>query len=279
MLSISLAKFYKIIGFSKQNFHQSITRLMAYEEEKNFILPMIQIIRKDHPTLSFRAMYYKINPTKMGRDAFELMCKTEGFSLPRKLNYVRTTNSFGVVRFENLLETAIITNINKAWSSDITYYDLGGTFYYLTFIIDCYSRLIVGHATSKKLSTEQTTLPAFKMALKRRKQSIVEGMIFHSDGGGQYYDKDFLKLTKQYKIKNSMCEYAYENGKAERINGVIKNNYLKHFTIKTFAELKKEVDRSVALYNNEKPHKALHYKTPVEYEKMISFATTKTSRK
>jgi transposase InsO family protein len=241
---------------------------MAYEEEKNYLIPMIYNIRKDHPTLSLRAMYYKIKPTHFGRDAFELLCKQEGFSLARKLNSIRTTNSFGVLRFENLLENIQLKQINQAWSSDITYYELNNTFYYITFIIDCYSRLIVGHAVSQRLTTEQTTLPALKMALKRRKQDIPEDMIFHSDGGGQYYDKAFLKLTEAYKMSNSMCAYAYENGKSERINGVIKNNYLVHRNIKSFSALEKEVDRSVSLYNNEKPHKALQYKTPIEYEKL-----------
>ena len=64
-----------------------------------------------------------------------------------------------------------------------------------------------------------------------------------------------------------MCEFAYENGKAERINGIIKNNYLKHRSIKNYQELVKELDRSVSLYNNERPHKSLNFKTPKEIEK------------
>ncbi len=106
------------------------------------------------------------------------------------------------------------------------------------------------------------------MAVKQRlkeKQSV-DGLIFHSDGGGQYYDKGFLKLTGKFKIINSMCEYAWENGKVERVNGVIKNNYLIHRNINSFEELQKEVDRSVYLYNNEKPHIKLQRKSPVEFE-------------
>ena len=68
-------------------------------------------------------------------------------------------------------------------------------------------------------------------------------------------------------MRNSMCEFAYENGKAERLNGIIKNNYLVHYKIKTYAELQKGVDRAVSLYNNERPHKALKYQTPIGYEK------------
>ena len=79
-------------------------------------------------------------------------------------------------------------------------------------------------------------------------------LIFHSDGGGQYFDKEFLKLTSLHQFKNSMCEFAWENGQAERINGVIKNNYLIHRTIKSYEELVTEVDRTVYLYNHDKPH-------------------------
>ena len=104
-------------------------------------------------------------------------------------------------------------------------------------------------------------------ALKLRVNQKINGLIFHSDGGGQYYAKVFLELTKKYEIKNSMCEYAWDNGKAERINGVIKNNYLIHRKIKTFEDLNLEVDRSVQLYNSEKPHKELKRLTPIEFEK------------
>ena len=163
------------------------------------------------------------------------------------------------------METIVHKGINEAWTSDNTYYELADDFHYITFIIDNYSRVIVGHSTSRRLTTDQTTIPALKMALNYRKHCIPAGMIFHSDGGGQYNDKEFLKPMKQYKVRNSMCEYAYENGKSERINGVIKNNYLEHRRIKTFAELAKEVDRSVSLYINDKPHKALKYITPIAY--------------
>jgi transposase InsO family protein len=127
----------------------------------------------------------------------------------------------------------------------------------------------LGSEVSKRLTTEHTTLPALHQALAIRSNKIPENMIFHSDGGGQYYDKEFLKCTQAYKIRNSMCEMAYENGKAERINGIIKNNYLKHCKINTFDELRKNVDRVVSLYNNDRPHKALKYKAPIFFENSI----------
>ncbi len=182
-------------------------------------------------------------------------------------NYRRTTDSSGVIRFENLIMGLSITKINQVWQSDITYYEVSGRFYYITFIIDSFSRRIVGYNTSKRLFTEQTTLPSLKMAIKARKGDNLNGLIFHSDGGGQYYDNNFLKLTNNHEIINSMCVNPWENGISERLNGVIKNNYLRKRDIRTFEDLVKEVDRSVTLYNEEKPHIGLKRKTPCLYEK------------
>lgn len=266
-------KLFKAIGISKQAFHQQLARTSCKLECHASLLPIIYQLREDHPTMSGRAMYYKIRPEGLGRDAFEAYCRTENLSVKRPRNWRRTTDSSGVVRFDNLTVGLKLNDIDQLWQSDITYYELTGRFYYLTFIIDAYSRRIIGHSTSSRLLTDQTTLPALKMALKTRKANVLKELIFHSDGGGQYYDKEFLKLTGKHKISNSMCEYAWENGKAERINGIIKNNYLKYRKIRSFKELKKEVDRSVKLYNFEKPHIGLHRLTPVNFEKQLGKIT------
>ena len=244
---------------------------MYLKSEQGQLLLIIYELRESHPTMGIRDMYYKLNPEFMGRDAFEIFCKSEGLKSKKVKNWHRTTDSSGVIRFNNLLTDLKIIRINQVWQSDITYFEVGDIFYYITFIIDAFSRVIVGHSTSKRLTTEQTTLPALKMAIKLRMkegQSIFN-LIFHSDGGGQYYDKEFLKLTARYNLINSMCAYAWENGKAERINGVIKNNYLRHRSIPTFDKLVKEVDRSVSLYNNEKPHIKLQRKTPIDFERQL----------
>ena len=237
-------------------------------EQLGYLLKLVQEIRADHPTLHSRAMYPMIQNICIGRDAFELFCKENGFNKVKKRNSSRTTNSSGVIRFENLLQSMVLTGINQAWSSDITYFEVNGLFYYITFVMDCYSRRILGHYASKRLTTEETTLPALRLAVMTRK-TIPENLIFHSDGGGQYYDKEFLKFTAHHKIRNSMCEFAYENGKAERLNGTIKNNYLAFCRINSFPGLCKNLDRSVSLYNTTKPHKALKLKSPIDYEKNI----------
>ncbi len=257
---------YKSIGISKQSFHQKMDRMNQIVSEQKQLLLLIYQIREDHPTMGCRDMYYKLKPETMGRDAFETFCKEEGLIVERIRNWHRTTDSSGVIRFDNLLQHLTINQLNQVWQSDITYYQVNQTFYYITFIEDAYSRRIVGHYVSKRLHTEQTTLPALEMAIKQRKKSNLVGLIFHSDGGGQYYDKAFIHLTQKHKINNSMCQYPWDNGKAERLNGVIKNNYLKHREINSFTQLVKEVDRSVQLYNEQKPHIKLKRKTPVEFE-------------
>jgi transposase InsO family protein len=257
---------YRVLGYSKQAFHKKLDREKIRLSKKRHLLSMIYKIRRDHPTMGCRDMYYKLQPENIGRDAFELFCKNEGLVVPKVKNYRKTTDSSGVIRFENLTEQLSVTKVNQLWQSDITYFELNNRFYYITFIIDAYSRKIVGHFTSDRLKTEKTTIPALKMALKDRK-SCLKGLIFHSDGGGQYYDKEFLKLTQKEGFQNSMCEYPWENGKAERINGVIKNNYLIHRNINTFEALQKEVDRSVLLYNSEKLHIKLQRNTPDSFEK------------
>jgi putative transposase len=242
---------------------------MKFNETTGYLERMITEIRIDHPTMCFRAMYYKIKPMGIGRDKFEQLCKKLGFKRERKINYARTTNSNGVIRFENLMTGLVLTRVNQAFCSDITYFEVNNRFYYITLIMDCYSRRILGYSASDRLTTVATTLPALKMVMKNIGQKIPEGIIFHSDGGGQYYDKEFLNITTKHKFKNSMCEFAYENGKAERLNGIIKNNYLRHWIIRSFKELIIQVGRAVLLYNTAKPHKALKYKTPVDFEKEI----------
>jgi len=267
--NFSLNAMYRSVNETKQGFHQYLQRRNRQNEEIRHLIGIILQVRRDHPTMCCRSMYYKIRPSFIGRDKFEAICKAYGFTVERKRARHKTTDSSGVVRFDNLLKDRQLTAIDEAWSSDITYFELKNTFYYITFILDCYSRRILGHSVSSRLLTEHTTLPAMHMALNERGVSLKSGIIFHSDGGGQYYDQEFLNLTRWNRFQNSMCKHAYENGIAERLNGVIKNNYLKHWSINTLDELVKSVDRAVYLYNHDKPHIGLHRKTPVEFENEI----------
>ncbi len=256
---------FKAIGISKQAFHQWKSRwqnLIGIEEQ---LVYLIRQVRRDHPGMGVRDIYFKLAPLPIGRDRFEDMCRSRGLLIGITRNPCRTTDSRGVIRFPNLLKDFSIERPNQVWQSDITYFEVDGKFCYLTFIQDTYTKLILGWAASKTLITEDTTIPALKMAIDWNRDIDLEGLILHSDGGGQYYDTYFLKMTLQAKIRNSMCETAQENGMAERLNGVIKRNYLQHRGITTFNQLRNEIDRTVYLYNFEKPHKKLKRMTPVEF--------------
>ena len=268
---------FKVMGVSKQSFHQYHNRMLIRLQEEANLIALIEDIRKDHPTMGCRDMYFKLAPETIGRDAFEELCRMYGFMSQRVRHPRLTTDSRGVKPFDNLVKDLVLTGADQLWVSDITYFSLENRFYYLTFILDAYTKRILGHSTSKSLFVEDTSLAAFTMALKTRKKDKMPGLIFHSDRGGQYYAKAFLKLTDEYAIQNSMCKYPWENPYAERINGVIKNNYLIHWEIKTYLGLLQSVDRAVELYNTDKPHKSLGRLTPVEFEKTIFAAEQPSS--
>lgn len=258
---------YRYTGYSKQAFHQKMDRMLLEHEQSMLLLPIIAELRQEHPGVAARQLYLILRPENIGRDRFERLCFEHGFKLERPRAYKRTTDSTGVIRFPNLILGIEFSGVNQAWVSDITYYQIGESFYYLTFIMDLFSRKIVGYSISKKLLTEDTTVPALKMAIKERKPS--PGLIFHSDGGGQYYSKSFLKLSGDHKIKNSMCDIVYENPHAERINGTIKNQYVKGYNPRNYYSLKRETKRAVNNYNQVKPHKSLNKNTPAGFEKLL----------
>ena len=273
----SLNQMYKAVGITKQGFAKNRKRQLVHKEEERYVIEIVNQVRVNHPTMNCRSIYYKMNPVFIGRDRFEAICKEAGLNVVKYKNKKRTTDSTGVKRFPNLLKDhKELTRIDEVWSSDITYYEVNNIFYYITFIIDNYSRRIVGHHISNRLLTRHTTLPALQMAIKTRGKELRPGIIMHSDGGGQYYAEDFLELTKRYNFKNSMCKYAWENGKAERINGTIKNNYLRHWSIDSVKDLVKQVDRAVHLYNTDKPHKSLCRMTPIDFEKKLATLATMT---
>src|SRR5699024_2100262 len=117
-LPVSLNELYKNIGITKQGVHQWLDRHMRADEERLHLRELIVQIRDDHPTLSCRAMYYKLKPASMGRDKFEALCSELGFKTAPRVNHRRTTNSSGVIRFDNLLSGLTLRYINQAYSSD-----------------------------------------------------------------------------------------------------------------------------------------------------------------
>ena len=260
---------YKSIGTTKQNVHQRLNRHLREQEEKANLTCIIHQARQDHPGMGADALFQLLKPETIGRDRFRQWYNELGFKLEQKRNFKRTTDSAGVNRFPNLLADAELTGVNQAFVSDITYFEMGNEWYYLTFITDLYSRRIRGYTASRTLRTEETSIPAFEQMVAGVEKTELKGAIFHSDGGGQYYSRPFRKLTAGCGIRNSMCGSVYENPHAERVNGIIKNQYLKHYNPKNFRELTTMLAKAVYMYNHYKPHQALNGLSPVQFEELL----------
>jgi putative transposase len=227
----------------------------------------VDSLREEHPGCGVEKMYQTINPEWLGRDKFIETFMNLGYRVNKPKNYTKTTLP-AHFKYPNLIEGSIIWKENQVWQSDITYFRIGSTFYYLVFIIDVYTRRIVGYQVSTNLRAE-ANIKALKMAIQTRNCSL-KGMIHHSDRGSQYIDTEYVALLKQHKIEISMGARAQDNAYAERINGTIKNEYLKLKNIKTFQQLKTETRKSVSHYNLKRKHRSLLNKmSPINFEKSL----------
>jgi len=163
------------------------------------------------------------------------------------------------------------------WQTDITYFEVGNSFYYIIFIIDIYTKVIRGYQVSDHMRAE-ANLKALSMALKEAPHTA--GLIHHSDRGGQFTDLKYRDLLTTHGIHISMGLIAQENAYAERINGTIKNEYLNYKTINSLADLKREVKKAVEHYNEKRIHKYLPGKqAPREFEKELLHLSTQNRPK
>jgi hypothetical protein len=161
-----------------------------------------------------------------------------------------------------------INNINRLWASDITYFITTKGTYYIVIIIDVYSRRIIGYNASDNLMMENNKI-ALSMAFRIRKQKEFEDLTHHSDKGSQYGATDYLEMLAKGNIEISMAENSLENAYAERVIGIIKNEYLIHMDIHSLDRLRHKLKEAVILYNEKRPHIELGYLSPIAYEKRI----------
>jgi hypothetical protein len=112
-------------------------------------------------------------------------------------------------------------------------------------------------------------MTGFKHGHKVRDLLKSSNLVFHSDGGGQYYSKFFLEKTRKYEIRSSMGKTAFENPHAERINGTIKNDYFKPYQPTNFEELTTMLKKAVKMYNQQRPHQSLCMYTPQEFKRLV----------
>lgn len=203
-----------------------------------------------------RKMALKLFGMGLGRDRIEGLLLQSGFRVSYPPNYTKTTHSQRYSVYKNLISGLKVNGINQVVQSDITYLWVMNRFYYLVLIIDVYSRRIVGYHASSTMEAE-ANIAALNMMITQRGKGGVKGMIHHSDKGTQYHSIAYLKLLKDHGIKVSMCDEAWKNAYTERLNRTVKDEYLKLRDIKDLTELKKELKRTVKLYNESRPHWSL----------------------
>lgn len=259
---------YRVLGTSRQALHQYVKRQENLEQLLLSAESALLLLRRDHHRLGLKKAYGMIQPQGIGRDRFVHWMTFWGHALAVRRSHIKTTRS-GRYRYPNLIKGLTINDIGRIWQSDTTYFRLLERFAYLTFIIDVYSRVIVGYCVSSTLAAS-ANLEALQMALRTRKCSDLSELIFHSDGATQYRYGPFVACLGKRGISSSMCDVALDNAYAEKINDVIKNEYLAAHGITTLRQLKYRVKRAVRNYNEVRHHGQLPVRlAPCAYESYL----------
>jgi putative transposase len=267
--SVSLADLCSWFGVSRQAYYQSKRRIQQDLIEQDLLLEKIATIRKDHKRLGGRKLFLKLEDfmldhnIKMGRDAFFDLLRDHNLLIKQRKRYHVTTNSnHWMKKYPNLIKDVEPLGPNHIWVSDITYWKTRGGHYYISFITDAYSRKIVGYHVADTMEAIES-IAALKMAIKTL-QPGTTGLIHHSDRGSQYCSSGYVKILKNNKIAISMTENGdpLENAIAERINGIIKGEYLFDYDITSLSKAKEVLKSVVKLYNDDRPHSSIGNATP-----------------
>jgi putative transposase len=250
---------YKYVGITRQAIDQYCNRHDAFSNSVLRLLSEVEELRKEHPGCGVEKMYYSLKPDFIGRDRFIELFMDLGFRLKKRINYKRTTYAVAS-KYKNLIKGLSVSAPSVIWQSDITYYDVNDKFYYVVFIIDVYTKIIVGHTVSDNMRAT-ANVKAMKMALVNYKAPLIH----HSDRGGQYIYNEYTTLLEDNKCKISMCKSSQDNAYAERINRTIKEEYLDHWKPSDFKQLQQCTQRAVDHYNNKRIHNSLDRREPVVF--------------
>ena len=259
---------YNAIDISKQAVHQYAKRQTVFNQKMADLVAEADQLRAEHPGCGVEKMYHTLRPGFIGRDRFVETFMELGYRLKRKKNFRRTTYS-SQLYYPNLIKGMEVSVPCAIWQSDITYIRIGEKYYYAVFIIDVYTKKIVGYQVSDHMRA-QANVSALKMALEENKAP----KIHHSDRGSQYIYKEYIKLLEGNGCEISMAKTAQDNAYAERINRTVKNDYLEHWKPKGFEELKRMVKKAVNHYNTVRPHDNIGKISPVEFEKQFLMKST-----
>ncbi len=261
---------------SRQNYY-ALRRLRGRRQiDEGLILELVKRERQLQPRLGGRKLLHLLSPelseanVSIGRDRFFELLAEHNMLVPRKPGKARTTDSRHYLpTFRNLLDDLTLTAPNQAWVSDITYIRTDEAFVYASLITDAYSRKIVGFYLSDSLDVS-LSLGALDMALADLPDQAYP--IHHSDRGGQYCSHAYVNRLKGRSLPISMTEilHCYENAKAERVNGILKQEYEMDRTFKTKEQARVALEQAVFLYNTRRPHTSLDYRVPEEVHKQAA---------
>ena len=199
----------------------------------------------------------------MGRDAlFDLLASEQMLVRKRKRRHITTNSNHWYRRYPNLIKGLTVDAPNQIWVSDITYIKTNKEFLYLFLITDVYSKKILGYTLARSLDSSHA-VNSLQDAIKNSCQPI-SGLIHHSDRGIQYCSKEYIEVLRKNEILISMTEKSdpLENPIAERVNGILKDEYLynqinNHNTLNTV-----HLNKTIEKYNKERPHLSCEMLTP-----------------
>lgn len=257
-------------GISRQAYYQAQRARQSRAAQDELILELVRGVRQRHPRLGTRKLRHELTEPlailgiQRGRDAWFDLLRQYDLLVSRKRVGHRTTFSGGR-RFDNLLTGLSIVRPQQVWVADITYLTTQEGYHYLALLTDAYSRFIVGYDLCPSLAHEGA-LRALDQALEGSDQRQLAGLIHHSDHGVQYTSGAYQARLAQWQMSPSMGTVGncYDNALAERVNGILKNEYEldHHFASAEQAAL--AVAQAVWAYNYERPHLSLKLAKPAQ---------------
>jgi len=254
-------------GISRQAHYQMLERHHQQQMVDELVIVLVQEVRRRHPRMGARKLLHVLEPqleqegVAFGRDRFFELLAQYDLLVPCQRQRRRTTWP-GVWRCPNRLAGLVVSQVQQVWVCDITYLETECGFCYLCLLTDAYSRYIVGYDVSTSLAVEGA-LRGLEKAVAQTCMPLA-GLIHHSDHGIQYTCHPYRDRLSQLQIAASMGEIGscYDNAKAERINGILKLEYGLGQLLLDFDHARQLTTEAVWLYNQERPHWALDYRTP-----------------
>lgn len=260
------------MGISRQAWYQSQQRERARETQAQCIVERVTFIRMHQPRLGTRKLHYLLQQQSesvlhVGRDRlFRILGGARLLVVPRRAYHKTTDSHHRFYCHPNLLKAGenqvVASRPEEVWVADITYLPVRNGTAYLSLVTDAWSRKIVGYHVHESLHAHHVS-QAFRMALANRRTATP--LVHHSDRGLQYCSKEYQALHHRHGVICSMTDGydCYQNALAERVNGILKMEYLLSKP-EDITQAKKMVMQSVEIYNTQRPHLSLKYKTPDE---------------